>query len=739
LKENKKIFLIGFILFLIGTVGGLYYFVKTQIRPDEIKLAIKEKIERSLPGTEVSLGELTVKYGPSLYLKIKGMDILLKKELFKRRDFIQVNEIEVKLPIWSLITGGGNLEVNLIKPEVYLLETDEKKSNWSQAISEESKSVNLVNKEKPSVDKTNIILPAFLVSSTLALRLNDLKVYYDIQNKIGVWSASKMILKNLGLSSNAAFEVQSNFKRVKNDKEVLSLDTVLVGSIEFSKYLKTGHLNINSSYKIKNLKYVGIPEVLPTTRGDISVSLSKSGLLKGDFKAVYKSSELKSNFLVDEKGDAELDNFELKLALGDFNDLWKSLGQSSDLTSASGVLKGRLEYKDKRIIPRLTYKITNFYYPLANESMKLSFGGVWDGDSIQNLGSIKTLGGEVKYKSEVTFALNSNEAFEKRLSHYTADLELNQIKISKKLFNHIFATSKLPVKEKDNENPNKKQDKFFLLPKGLINITLNSVVLGNQTLDGGATFKTDKNRFSLVNGVLLNSEGKLKISAKGKVFNDLIEIKHDLTFKNWSTATINGLIDKGDKSLLANLDGRISGKYLFPDKSKNSYKVDLITTKGHFLNYDLNDTLKSFHESFDDSLWGKDMSVGKLANGKVFKRVRVKATFKRDEHHFNTIEIKTDECSFDISGFVDPVGKKRKRLIVLVKGEKKLDNFLKRKTKLKSFPIGFNTYGYKFELDELYHLKKLSKKLRFKKDRAMVNKKILEVRTRIKGQSNEKS
>jgi hypothetical protein len=293
------------------------------------------------------------------------------------------------------------------------------------------------------------------------------------------------------------------------------------------------------------------------------------------------------------------------------------------------------------------------------------------------------------------------------------------------------------VKETDNKN--KKQEKFFLLPKGLINITLNSVVLGNETLDGGATFKTDKNRFSLVNGVLLNNEGKLKISAKGKIFNDLIEIKHEFKFKNWSTATINGLFDKGEKSLKANVDGRISGKYLFPDKSKSSYKVDLIASKGSFLNYDLNDTLKSFHESFDDSLWGKEMSVGKLANGKVFKSVRVMASFKRDEHHFSSIEIKTDQCTFDISGFIDPVGKKRKKMIVLVKGEKKLDNFLKRKTKLKSFPIGFNTYGYKFELDELYHLKKLSKKLRFKKDRAMVNKKILEVRTRIKGQSNEKS
>lgn len=723
-------------MFFLCGGGALFYFVNSQIKPEEIKLAIKEKIEKSIPGAEVTLGDLSVNYGPSIFLRVKGMDVLLKKELSVSRDFFKVSEIEVRLPIWSLITGGGNLDVNLVNPEVFLRETKEKKGNWSRAFDGAPKEEKISHKQAKAVEKqANVILPSFIVNSTIGVRLNNLQVYYDIKGKEGVWSVSKLVLKNLGLTSNAAFEIQSKFKRVKNDEDFFSLDTVMVGSIEFEKYLKTGHLNIDSSFKVKNLKYSYIRDALPTTRGDFSISLNKTGLLKGKFNAFYKSSEFKTNFLVDENGNAVMDNVHANLSLGDFNDIWKANGYQANLANAKATLNGELNYKENSIIPKMNFSLSGLTYPYQGNDLILSLEGLWNEDLVISNGLVQAFGGEAKFKSEATFKINSSEPLEKRLSHYSADVDFNKIKITKSLVDSLTKSDVPPNKE--GEKIIAKAPHFFLLPKGILNVTLNSASLENETIEGGITLKTDQDKISFKNGVILSKEGKIKIEGKGKIFDNHIELNHNLNFKSWNLALTNSLLDKNKFYLKTVVDGDISGSYHYPGEA--TYKVSLVSGKGSFFNFDLGQVLGPFYDSLDNTVWAKTRIFTKKKVSNEFEGLKVKATFGVSEHHFKELKIKTFDHLFDVSGFIDPVNKKRKRMIVLVKGGKELDSFLKKKTKLNAFPIGLYSYGYKLELDELYHLKKFSEKFRFKKDRAMAKEEILKVRAKIKGKENEKS
>ena len=113
----------------------------------------------------------------------------------KKRDLLQIENANIRLPLVSILTGGGNLELNLSNTELFLHRMKDKKGNWKEAFDKSYKSDVAIDKEKPAKSTQNILLPAFLINSTVALRLKNFKVYYDVDGKNGLLKPRNLSLR----------------------------------------------------------------------------------------------------------------------------------------------------------------------------------------------------------------------------------------------------------------------------------------------------------------------------------------------------------------------------------------------------------------------------------------------------------------------------------------------------------------------------------------------------------------
>ncbi len=733
MSKNKIVVLI-FSLVLVG-LTGLYFYAQSVIEPKEIKETITSKLEQALPGAAVSLGDLKVSYGPSIVLTIEGMDILLKKQVMKKRDLLQIKRANIRLPLVSLLTGGGNLEVNLEEPELFLHRKKDKLGNWKQAFNKEFEDKNAITKNRPLSNSQNIILPAFLINSTVAFRLRDLKVYYDIDDKVGVWRSSKFIIKNLGLNSNAAFEVQSNFKRVAEEKEKFSFDLTMIGSLEFSKYLKTGELNINSNIKIKELSLDSGKKKLPLVRGDAFVSLAKNGSLKGNLKTLFKESSLDATFeIVDEKQELTLQKSVIQAA--DINDFVTKLNWGPlSLAGSTVELMGRLDLSRGQVVPYLNFKVENLFLSKENINLSFSGSGKFAGDKIISDLNSSALGGSLEVNTEVNFKINSSDTFEKRLSFYRVNALAKGVTLNKELMGFLRKKEKeIGPGEVVEKVPN------FLMPKGIVTLTLEDASLGKLKVSGGGTLKTVEDEVELKNGALLLSDGKLNFSGSAKVFKDSLKWNIKSILKDWPLSGLAHFYES-DLSLI---DGLMSGELTIdalnrPLNSKrvqaklNSQKGDLLKVSPEFFVETLEESLK--RSPYFNLQYKKNSR--KLSN---YKDLSVSASFTDNEHNYeNLIFTTNNNQQIIVKGVVDPKAKERKRIKVWVKGDSDFQKALSKKARLKTFPLGFWSKGYELEEDPLYSLSILAKKMRFKKDRKKVQDKIKEVKANIKKEENEKS
>lgn len=730
-SENKnKIVIIIFIVFLLSCLG-VFFYLKSQIKPDELKATIKTKLEESIPGAEISLGDLNIKYGTAFTVQIKGMDILLRESLVSKRDFLQVSHITVKLPLLSLLTGGGNIEVYLKKPELFLFRPEGKKGNWNIAFNSKPEKGKAITKRSSFEGSHNIILPAFLINSTAALRLSDFKVYYDISGKTGVWSASRLILKNVGIRSNAAFEVESNFKRVVGEEEKFSFDTVLIGSIELEKYLKTGKFHVNSNYKIKNLTTREHPAAYPLIRGNTSLKIDKTGAIEGEVSTLYQESELQAKFSASKEIN-ELQVVKSNIKLEDISFLFPKLRNNFNFSQASLILEGRVKNtKAVPFAPNVKFKLTGINYLKKSFPFNFDLSGTFIEREVKTVFEGKIWSGLLKGNLEGTFDLNSERPFDERVSFFSGE------------FN--FSGNTIPsgfMRAKDLEERDGVQSNV-LLPKGIVSVNFENLTYDKNTLNGGFSLKTEKDVVEVSNGALLSGDGKVTFKSKAKLFDDEINWQHEFEFKKFPSLVVASVFPRDYPFLVGAVDGSLKGKFIGHPFRGEELSWKLSSTEGLFRGFQPQIIFKALGETTSQtplSLKSTPQSL-ELANkdGK-YKSLKAEVVVEKGEHHIKNLSFETPlDYKVFMSGFVDPSKEKTKRLIVQLEGDEKFQEGLKKKTKLKRLPLALYTSGYELSIDELYPLRQLAKKFRFKKDRNKAKKQILRVKAQNKRDKNEKS
>ena len=183
-----RIFKFRFILIITLTLicffmGGLFYIVKTKVKGEEIRLVAIEKMKEIFPRGSVELGKLDVGIGLNISIYVDRFRLDLPRK-DKTVEMISVKDFTLKLPILSVLTGQGNIEVILNSPQFTYLELG-KKNNWLLAMNDRIDSERLQPGEKnqqAEIDENNslMFISPFIANSNIDLKFKNVLVNYGL-------------------------------------------------------------------------------------------------------------------------------------------------------------------------------------------------------------------------------------------------------------------------------------------------------------------------------------------------------------------------------------------------------------------------------------------------------------------------------------------------------------------------------------------------------------------------------
>jgi hypothetical protein len=314
----KKI-LIAITILAFVMITGTAVILKQKISPKELKKIALDYSAKNFPNAVVEIGDINMSLGLKVSFTVDKLSVSEKLNE-KILPALKLNGLEIVVPLWSIIVGEGNIEINLTKPDIHLVKNGEalnfvrlfKNPNQENVPAQNNNAANL--KDSKTQDSVELELPAFLLNSTINLRVADANLNYSVEQQKGNIIIEKIILKNIGLKSQPAFEINSNFKLgAMND--VLTLNATLIGQIEMSKLLTEKVIGVESVLKVDNLRLENANRSLP----DVKIESSLKYFLIGDIALNYNAligsnNKLSGEILVGSNG-LEIKNINCQLFL----------------------------------------------------------------------------------------------------------------------------------------------------------------------------------------------------------------------------------------------------------------------------------------------------------------------------------------------------------------------------------------------------------------------------------------
>lgn len=725
MKKNWKILtLIGFITLILLGVGGSFY-VKDAVKKEEIQQALEASLKKSLPGTMIQIEDLKIEYGTSVLITIEKFQVDQKFPVLNY-DLFKVSRIKVKVPIVSIFLGGGNIDVLLDSPELFLQEKNGDK-NWINAFKRQGK-VNQIDKDSPAEGNAQIVLPAFLLNSTATIRMQNSLLNYQLDKVAGQLNFGKLVFKNFGLNSTAAFEVQSKYSRKNSDteNEIYAFDFTLIGSVDFADYLKTHNLKIKSNFKVENLYVEQRSFPLALIRGNVDLNLNKTGEISGKVVSSSSENELSTEFNVD-KGRILFSGVNASLYP---KDVVSFLRNPLPINIAASKMKitGQLELSEGQVKPNLTFALSPFSFEAfgLKPNSKAVLKVIEDDLSLKF--EATELQGKITSEINAKFDLNSPKPLEERVSFFSHDLKLEGVVVPEKM---LWTW----LKRLKSEGPLNS----ILLPKGVNTFSLNKVSLAGKVYEGGGTIKVEGNKADLANFSLIAPDSSVKATGNLVRFENKSQVKMEMNVQGIPVKTFFENLNKSPRKILGTAEGRVVGDWSLGEKNdfKTSFKLKI--SKGELIGFNTKEVLKKAKGSLRSSLGGIKYLAYQSEELNEFQALEGNFTLHNEELILEDFKIIPSETFFvSLKGRVDLQGKEETQVKLTLADDQYLEKFLKKKTKLKAVPLSMKAKGWEFENDMVKTLGGLVKKMRFKKDRNALSRKLKLVAKNSKKEKGKK-
>jgi len=729
--KRSKIKIIAAVLgiFLLLFVGSLYY-LSTKITPEEVRKQTLTFLTKNMPGASVQLGEVNYSFGTSLKFKLNNLQIKLKDE--PHSPLASINVLDVKIPIWAILTGGGTVGININAPILHYTEIANNQNNWNKALKSTNENVEKSTSTKKSEEKNSVsekkslALPAALSRSKLDLKLTNLVLKYSLLNKTkGDVEISRFFIKNLNFKSATAFEVASQIHQKAGKNEEISMEAVLIGQLNLGHYLENQELNSTMVLSLNNVKLPGLKKDISAIKADMKLNLKKDGLVDLDLDAGLGSmgyAKLKIQLL---KEKINIDIRDVDISIKETLDIVGQEGLVNSDTSRMKI-KGKAEIDHGEINPKIEFQIQ----PAINFAIAPKVNGDFtaSGELLKDQVSLKVLGkilhGTLDLVVKVPVNLKA-EKMEDKIGLANVQISMNGVQIPKDdLREAIYSKQKneeIPKDENSSDSSSKQasnKSKVIpapILPKVTAQIKWTNISIGGEPFQGDMKILSQKNTVTSDNVKFTFSKGKGSIKFMTTLLAQGAQnTKLDAQINSLNLDSFMPFLPKNLESLKGTFSGQVKGTVeTVPLKKQAQYNfaVSMKAKDGEIKKLNV-------AEYVTDAIDGIPMLKNKISKDGInlnnkFDSLELNGNFMPDHFQISKFTFVSSKGQLVANGHGDiyPLPNLPESVLEfdLTDQNGKLSKELQKNIGTNSLPLRVSGLQYSMKPDLAYTLKKISK------------------------------
>ncbi len=596
-------FLKFFVLVIVSVIlatGLIYYGIIYRIDMNEIKLTLKENIEKNLPGSEFQVEDISHEVGLRVSLNLKNVKLTHKET---SSNLIIAKSLVIKIPFVSMLSGRG---VNRIKVKDLYIENDT--SKWRRILPESAVAKSII---------TRVKLPYFLVGNQTSLEIKNLSISDSVFKKIS--------FKNLSLSHDSAFEFTKEQRITLVKGRSIDSTFRFVGELNLKQLLDKKASVIKGNIFLNQNKLEPENFKLPSVKGDAEISVKKDQSYQFSTNLDAEGILFGRVVLSNENGFESLDG-DLKINAQRFIDFFHLASRlpNVSINNSVGEIKLNLNSEGK----------------IWKGSSSVNFNQGFDVDL---LNSRATLVPKLLWNDK-TVNLALNYQFEK--GHIDSSFTFNPFP--------FVEQSKLNVKGRillDGLNLTKKDLIQFLAVSRVVphlNQTLTEVPVINISLDSNNIFLEEKE--AKLSGKILSeySQGTAIVNlkmAENAELNSIVRKDYsrpeslnlyDLSFKNLDIEYLKHL----SPYYLSQIEGKFSGKIQYSEDVEQKLITDGIVSIKSPKNSNVSSELANRSVAFlkDNSLLNEKLSSTEIIS------MGITGTIDKNTFFFNSYEFELLKC-----------------------------------------------------------------------------------------------
>lgn len=594
----SKTFKVLISLFLIISVliGASLYFISSKINPSTIKKVAIQAIEENLNNVKADIQMVDYKLGTSLKVEVKKLQITNKLD---RSKLLELESVEVKVPILAILTSGGTIDIVTNKPKLYLIKKGEN-INWTQAVQKKESPKKIQPTLQKKSESSDIEIPEFVNKSKLNLKVLDAEFLLNLgKNQKSKITLNKIILKNLNFVKTTAFEISSLINYQLDKNSFFKTNIQAIGEIDLNKLIKNKSIETSTQLKIQNTSIDGMSISLPLFKGNIKTKGSTEKLML-DFSGELESVlELKMNigYQKSSVNVTELDiSIDPKKTISSFTpDLINSL-KLVDFNDTRFKLRGdiALNLSPLKINPQLSFtttkKIEASYVPQA--TILTGISGKVVGKEIVVKADSETLSGIVQTKIKTEFDPLNIPSEVTKFSPISIDLGINGLKISKSMIqNNLWKNTKSASPEQSSKtsiSEDADPGNIVQFPPVDVSITGDKIYIADQMIKTNGTVTVRNNTIKANDLIFQYGKGKLKKSFETKIKTTKnIKTNFDLKFDNVEVSAFNAFFPPYLNDLKGKFIGKVNGNVLLANKVEYSISSKLQGRNGELKNLNI--------------------------------------------------------------------------------------------------------------------------------------------------------
>jgi hypothetical protein len=731
MKSNKTKIVLGIILFIfISIFGGAYFYAKSQISPEKVREHTLVLLKKTFPKSQIDLGKVELGFGLAIKVDIQSLDISGPKG-----KLVRVENFKVKIPLFSILTGGGDLQVSLNSPTLHYLET-RKSNNWTIALAKKTKKRKNVKKKTKKIDKfsaaktldtpATLAVPTFLLNSTLSVDVNKLNINYKLKDKSsGKLNIERVLLKKLGLKNASAYEVKSALNYKMKSGEILKLNALLIGQFNISEFISKGKLETVSELKLVDTYVPGIKKPLPEIKTKLNTKIGKKGKVDISVESSFLSNNTISLDIEMNKGAIKISKLKTELVLSDLFDILSLKIDSVQPGKSKVKLSGDIFLSRKgKVKPKLNFSVgPELTYIDKNFTTKTTLNGSLKNKSFKSKAEARVLDGVVVLQNSMKLDLNNPPSIKKLPKIFTL-INVSNLTIKEGLIQDLVYSTKdqkvvssnVSNKEKSSKTESeesKKKESLPLIPPGEVTIKMSNVKIDKEVLTLNSKILLSRNKIGIKESKFEFSKGKGSVEAAinlHSINRTSGSFKFDL--KDFELKGLKPFLPKNVlKAVRGKFSGKTSGEFSMKGASTNYNVISSVSaTNGEIAGINISDYIKPILLKVPKV--GKEYaSKIKTIDGK-FESLSINGKFTQKKYHLKNFRFIGLGKKVDLKGkgYISPVPNSKSEVFVTYRDPSgKITKILKKEAGREDLPLKLKGKGFSLKPDINYTLNIVAK------------------------------